>query len=172
MRNGKRKQVSNKLRGLSPEGGNVKIIIDTREQTPWSFPLNVQTIPGTLQSGDYSISGLEELISIERKSLEDLIGCCTGDGRNRFKRELLRLRSFRCKAVIIESSLQTILDGGHRSKINSESVLGSITSWQTRYGVPFVFADSPENAARYCLATMRTFYNRCAEFAKQFNKEA
>lgn len=149
----------------------MKVIIENREQLPWKFPADIETMPGTLQSGDYSILGLEELISIERKSLSDFLGCCTGDGRDRFKRELLRLRSFRCKAVIIETSLQTILDGGYRSKINPESVLGSITSWQTRYGVPFVFADNPESAARYCLATMRTFYNQCQEFSKVFNKE-
>lgn len=149
----------------------MKIIIDTREQTHWSFPADIETMPGTLESADYSISGLQELCGIERKSLSDFLGCCTGDGRSRFKRELLRLRSFRCKCCIIEASLNTILQGGYRSKINPESVLGSITSWQTRYGVPFVFADNPESAARYCLATMRTFYNQCQEFAKQFNQE-
>ena len=149
----------------------MKIIIDTREQTPWSFPPDIPTIPGTLDSADYSIEGLQELCGIERKSLSDFLGCCTGEGRDRFKRELLRLRSFRCKAVIIETSLNTILQGGYRSKINPESVLGSITSWQTRYDIPFVFADSPESAARYCLATMRTFWNRCKEFSKLFNQE-
>ena len=150
----------------------MKIIIDNREQTPWQFPPDVPTIPGTLDSADYSIEGLQELCGIERKSLSDFLGCCTGEGRDRFKRELLRLRSFRCKAVIIETSLNTILQGVYRSKINPESVLGSITSWQTRYDIPFVFADSPDNAARYCLATMRTFYNHCKEFSKQFNMEA
>lgn len=150
----------------------MKIIIDSREQNPFIFPADVETEPGTLTSGDYSIKGLEEICAIERKSLADLIGCCTGEGRDRFKRELLRLRSMRCKAVIIESSLTAILSGNYRSKIAPESVLGSIASWQSRYEIPFILADCPDHAARYCLAIFRTFWRQCEEFSKIFNTRA
>ena len=57
-------------------------IIDSREQNPLDVsPL--QAITGTLVTGDYSIQGLESVIAIERKSLDDLLGCC-GRERKRF----------------------------------------------------------------------------------------
>jgi len=58
---------------------------DSREQLPYEFKSPSEV--GTVLVGDYSISGLEDHISIERKSIDDLIGCLT-TGRERFKREL------------------------------------------------------------------------------------
>ena len=51
----------------------MKILIDTREQRPYKF--DIDTVTGTLTTGDYSICGLENYISIERKTIDDLIGC-------------------------------------------------------------------------------------------------
>ena len=42
------------------------IIIDTREQQPWSFEHHV-TSNEKLDTGDYSVKGLEEILCIERK---------------------------------------------------------------------------------------------------------
>jgi ERCC4-type nuclease len=53
------------------------IVIDTREQTPLSFA-RLQTVRGTLNTGDYSVAGLEKLFSVERKTVADLVGCCAG----------------------------------------------------------------------------------------------
>lgn len=80
-----------------------RVVIDTREQAPFTFQglrtdakdgrrqLVVETIPSTLATGDYSIEGLEELISIERKSVSDFYGTILA-GRDRFERELQRLQ--------------------------------------------------------------------------------
>ena len=41
----------------------MKIIIDTREQCPFSFlheKMDATTAPGTLAVGDYSLAGLED----------------------------------------------------------------------------------------------------------------
>ncbi len=146
----------------------MKIIIDTREQTPWTFTDGIETMPGTLATGDYSISGLQELCTIERKSLPDLVGCMTGDNRERFKKELLRLKSYRCRAVIVEGSLHDIMIHRYLSRIEPEAVMGSMASWQTKYEIPFVLAGDADGAARYCLATFRTFYKQCQEFAGNF----
>jgi ERCC4-type nuclease len=149
----------------------MKIIIDTREQTPWTFPEGIQTETGTLATGDYSLKGLQEICTIERKSLSDLVGCMTGDNRERFKKELLRLKSYRCRAVIIEGSLHDIMIRRYLSRIEPEAVIGSMASWQTKYETPFIMAGDAEGAARYCLAIFRTFHNQCREFSKQFNFE-
>lgn len=42
------------------------IIIDTREQQPWEFE-HYSTASRKLDTGDYSIEGLENLFTIERK---------------------------------------------------------------------------------------------------------
>ena len=67
----------------------VVCIVDTREQLPLNLdPL--RTEPATLPTGDYSLKGLEHHVCIERKSLDDLLGC-VGRDRERFERELHRM---------------------------------------------------------------------------------
>ena len=64
----------------------VVAIIDSREQLPLDLaPL--QTVPGTLTTGDYSVKGLESIVAIERKSLSDLLSCI-GTSRERFDKEI------------------------------------------------------------------------------------
>jgi len=81
------------------------IVVDTREQTPLPF-LNLETVAGTLMSGDYSIAGFEPDFAIERKTPADLcpsvsgrdlpgIGCFGTTGA-RACSALLRLRLLRC----------------------------------------------------------------------------
>jgi ERCC4-type nuclease len=72
------------------------VIIDTREQT--RLPIrDLPTVRGTLATGDYSLAGCELLFAVERKTVADLAACCMGDNRDRFERELHRLRDFRFK---------------------------------------------------------------------------
>jgi ERCC4-type nuclease len=85
------------LRGLGTLADHEPVIvIDTREQDPLVFS-RLQSVRGTLTTGDYSIAGLESLFAVERKSISDLVGCCMGDSRQRFERELHRLRGFRLR---------------------------------------------------------------------------
>ncbi len=146
------------------------IVQDSREQAPWIFPEGQIVEAGTLDTGDYSIKGVETLASIERKSLSDLIGCVTSE-RERFTRELLRLRSYRCKAVIIEGTLQDILEHRYRSATAPEAVLGSVSAWSVRYEISFVFAGNAEGGSRYCISLLKNFHKQCSEFAKQFNQK-
>ena len=101
----------------------MQIIIDTREQLPYTF--QTPCVKGTLSIGDYSISGLEDLVSIERKTLPDLIGCLC-NGRSRFKRELHRGKSLDYFAVVIEASLSDIVSGNYRSRMTPKSAIQSI----------------------------------------------
>lgn len=142
----------------------LNILIDTREQTPWTFK-DHETERATLATGDYSLKGFTDLIAIERKSLPDLVSCVTS-GRDRFKAELQRMRSYRCKAVIVESTLKAIVEHQYRSKTLPRAVLGSLASWQTRYGIPIIFAGDDTQAALYCEAMLRTFVNQLREYLK------
>src|SRR5260370_16941859 len=92
------------------------IVIDGREQLPLVFT-RLQSIEGTLYSGDYSIRGLEDTFSVERKSVEDIGSCCMGQNRERFERELHRLRGFRFKRLLISRSRALIETQPYRSRI-------------------------------------------------------
>ena len=74
------------LRGLGALANTRPVIvIDTREQIPLEFT-RLKSVRGTIGTGDYSILGLLDSFSIEKKTIDDLIGCVTGD-RPRFERE-------------------------------------------------------------------------------------
>lgn len=120
----------------------ITAIIDTREQLPLDlFPLQMER--GTLATGDYSVKGLENCISIERKSLSDLLGCM-GNGRERFERELERMRSYEFRAVVVECEERELELGQWNSKITPSSATGSVRAWRLR-GIPFVFRPGYED---------------------------
>ncbi|MDD5699109.1 MAG: ERCC4 domain-containing protein, partial [Victivallaceae bacterium] len=83
--------------------GKLRIIIDTREQTPWAFPeLEVFPIRGCLRAGDYALQG-DDKFAIERKNLDDFLGTISS-GWERFQRELDRMRDmdFPARVIIVE----------------------------------------------------------------------
>lgn len=82
------------------------IIIDTREQTPLLFA-NLPTERRTLTTGDYSVLGFERDFSIERKTIEDLIQSATFE-RERFERELVRMRGYSFRRLLIVGTLADI----------------------------------------------------------------
>jgi DNA excision repair protein ERCC-4 len=118
------------------------IIVDTREQTPLVFG-NLRSERGTLQSGDYSILGLEHEFAIERKSIPDLCGSLIRQ-RKRFERELHRLRGFSFARILIVGSPQEVQAIAH----NAKAIFSGISAMETRWSVPVVWEPSPELAAR------------------------
>lgn len=102
-------------------------VVDSREQNPWDLsPMTMET--SGLSVGDYSVRGLESVVAIERKSLGDFVGCCGGE-RDRFQRELDRLRGWPVSAVILEASWGDIEAGQWRSKLSAKQVQASFCSW-------------------------------------------
>jgi DNA excision repair protein ERCC-4 len=120
------------------------VAIDTREQRPYRFAASVVK---TLATGDYSIEGLEDRISIERKSKADAYSSL-GLDRPRFQREMERLAEFEYGAVVIESSLRGFLLPPDFSELHPRSAVGSLLAWSVRYGVHVFFAgDRPHGNA-------------------------
>ena len=120
------------------------IAVDTREQAPFVFQtitgdrgrlLEVATCVEGLKTGDYSISGLEEAIAVERKSKADLYGT-VGRGRARFERELSRLAAMQAPAIVIECDLASLLRPPARSRVHPPSVLNSLIAWSVRHRIP------------------------------------
>lgn len=143
----------------------VTAITDTREQTPVNLaPL--RTIRGTLPTGDYSVVGLEHVIAVERKSLDDLVACC-GVERERFEREVQRLLAYPVGILVVESNWATIKAAKYRSKMHPNAVIGSLINWQVA-GLRIVLADDHENAgqhiSRILFAAARKRYNEAMSF--------
>jgi len=118
----------------------MQIIIDSREQLPYQFdrwPVSVTT--ASLTTGDYSIQGFQDKAAIERKSLDDLVGCLTGKGRTRFEKELSRARSLELFVVVVEADFCQIAGKRYYSAMNPESVLQSVAAFHIRYNTPFLF---------------------------------
>lgn len=121
------------------------IVTDTREQQPLSFEI-LDSVSGTLQSGDYSVCGLEDKFAIERKSIADVTSCCVGENRARFERELHRLRGFQFARLLIVGSVDDIERHEYRSRIEPKVVLNTLSAFEARY-IPVVFQPTPTAAA-------------------------
>lgn len=133
------------------------IVIDTREQTPLTFPRDVPTIRAGLHTGDYSIAGCEDVFTVERKSLADLVHTVIHD-RARFERELERMRAFQFRRVVCTATIDAVRRGNYpHSRANPKSVLASIAAFEVRYNVPFVFAGSAFEAVRRIVDWARYF---------------
>ena len=132
------------------------ILVDTREQRPLDFGSS-ETRRIALRSGDYSVAGLVDKVSIERKSLVDLFDC-VGWERPRFERELMKLAALRYGALVIEATLAEILDGAPYSKVNPNAVVGSLLAWSVRWRLPIFFCGNRRLAA----VVVQKLLARCA----------
>ena len=142
----------------------LSVVIDTREQRPFEFPAEVNTMVGTLATGDYSVQGWTPFISVERKSWADLYSCFTGTNRERFERELARLSDMRYPAVVVEASHGDLwkpyiyrVGGGktRRSQVPPLVAQKSIIAWSWRYRIPFYFCQDRERAMKWTLLLLQ-----------------
>jgi DNA excision repair protein ERCC-4 len=122
------------------------IIIDSREQTPLHFE-RLRSVTGNLYAGDYSIAGCESSFSVERKSIDDLATCCMGENRGRFERELLRLRGYSFKRLLVIGTREDIATGRYHSQIAPKAVLASLGAFEVRYLIPVVHVSTSEAGA-------------------------
>jgi ERCC4-type nuclease len=148
---------------------NITAVIDTREQTPLTLEYKdghlLKSETGTLYTGDYSIKGLENRVAIERKSLDDLMGCI-GTHRERFEKEIVRLRGYETRAIIVESTWKKIENGKYRSRVKPTQAIGSIMGWIAA-GIPVTMAGDHKKAgmfvARMLYITARRRFNELQE---------
>lgn len=156
------------------------IIVDTREVNPWRFDPrfapankgkyynNVTVVRGKLSTGDYSLSGHEDKIAIERKgSLTELVGNLTS-GRERFERELTRSLSFSHFYVVIEDDFPRLMAKCYRSQMDAHAAVQSVAALSQRYNVPFLFAGN-RMAAEYLTWSLLYQFLRHADTEKSLN---
>lgn len=121
------------------------LIVDTRERVPLQFT-RLQSRRGTLHTGDYSFAGGEDLFAVERKTIADLVGCCVGNGRARFFRELQRLRGFRFARLVVIGAPADIQSHRYRANLTPAAVTATLAVIEARF-VPVVFFPDPETTA-------------------------
>lgn len=144
----------------------MKIVIDSREQAPFEFAgYECSTEAGTLYTGDYSLPGLDRLVAVERKSVDDLLGCLVNAERDRFERELARASGLERFAVVVEASYQDIARGRYRSRMKPHAALQSLVAFQVRYNAAFVFAGDRAGAEYF---THSFFHKYLAEARKRY----
>ena len=149
----------------------IRIVSDSREQCPYTFSgLPVEIITGTLQSADYSLFGFESEVAVERKELSDLLGCLTHD-RERFHRELERLRGYQSAALVIEAPLLVIRSGRYRSQMRPEAAEQSLISVMERYRMPVFFARDRRDGEQFTYNFLRHFHRHAIEKYKVLGLE-
>ena len=153
------------------------IVIDQQEGAPWLFQglktstthFEVETTVRHMKTADYAIDGLEKIMVIERKSLEDLYGTLT-HGNERFKREMHRMvRDHESSAIVVEADWEAIKrpwehSTDWRSDATPQSIIGSVFSAMNYYPtVHWFFPPTRADAQWCCFQLLRMAYKKFSE---------
>jgi hypothetical protein len=138
------------------------IIIDTREQQPWTFE-HYTTASKKLDTGDYSIEGLEELLCIERKkSINEVANNIT---ESRFKDVVSRMSTFKYAFLLLEFDLENVLSypiGSNlpkrlwdKVKISPQFILKHLLELQINHNIKVLFCGDQSNAEKLAEAILK-----------------
>lgn len=124
---------------MRPKQFNFKFVVDTREQRPYKF--REDDVRKKLDTGDYSIEGLEDCICVERKEINDFIASVIpGRGWKRFQKELERLQKFELACILLEGTWEDVCEKQYRSELHPHSLQGFIMRILVDYNIPIYFA--------------------------------
>ena len=141
------------------------IIVDTREQLPWEFG-NHTTSRTKLDTGDYSIEGLEHLLAIERKqSVSEIANNIT---EKRFQDVIHRLSKVKYSFLLLEFDLEDILiypvgstvpkKMWGKLRVTPKFLLKHLIELQILHNIKVVFCGDGSNAETMALSLMRKIY--------------
>jgi len=116
------------------------ISIDDREKIPYHFSGSPSRCV-RMETGDYGIIEAPLLVTVDRKSMKDAVQTVISS-RDRFKREMVRMQEYEFRAIVIEGSLEQMLQPYGWSKSHPRSVVQSYLSLQVAYNVHVVWAGS------------------------------
>jgi len=141
----------------------MKILIDTREQSPLTFVPedNFETEVKTLAVGDYACimdDGTKCPVRFERKSIGDLYGTMT-HAHARFKHEMSRCENMKLGlAIIVEASFTEVAKGYKYSKFPGRAMIRKCFTLHLKYPnviiYPVIFTTSKAESAAY----IKSFY--------------
>lgn len=141
-------------------GEPVRIIVDSREQEPYSFDSRlVAAVRRALPAGDYSVDGLEARVAVERKTLDDFVSTVI-HSRPRFREELRQLGGYRAACVVVEAGLADVLQKRYRGEAHPNAVLGNALSITLDFGVPVFFCGNRQAACHFVQAYLLAAHTR------------
>jgi ERCC4-type nuclease len=136
------------------------IVIDTREQEPYSFePRLTAALRRALPAGDYSVDGLEDIVAVERKSLDDFVSTVI-HSRARFRNELRKLAGYRAACIVVEAAVLDVLLHRYRGDAHPNAVLGSALSIILDFRIPVFFCSSRQAACQFVQAYLLAAHAR------------
>jgi ERCC4-type nuclease len=96
------------------------VIKDTREQEGYHFSA-FNTCSGMIEqkldTGDYSIVGMEDKICVERKGCVEELAINLGQKKHAFLDEIKRMKDFKHKYLVLEFSLEDLLKFPEETRI-------------------------------------------------------
>lgn len=152
------------------------VVIDSNEQLPYTFPnlwsgpagrsklIQVPTKRLSLRNndseGDYSIDGMIEQITIERKSKSDLYGSmCNGDKRANFVGRLERMSQMDFAAVVVEAEWAELLsDPPPHTQFSPKALGRTIMAWMVRYPVRWLMLPSRAHAEAFTFRLLERYW--------------
>jgi len=143
------------------------IIVDTREQNPWEFG-NHTTSRIKLDTGDYSIEGLEHLLAIERKqSVSEVANNIT---EKRFPAFLERLSEIPHRFMLFEFDLEDVYnfpigsdipkDKWNKLRVSNNYILKYLSLININYNIQTIYCGDAANAEKMAVRIMRTIYGK------------
>lgn len=123
------------------------VILDTREQNPFSFErfrgwfAGVEKKP--LKVGDYSIAGLENICTVERKDLPDLVHSFTAE-RHVFIDRLRQMASYPQRLLVITAAVSQVKSPYSHSKASPNKITQSLIAALAGLRVPFLCVETHE----------------------------
>jgi len=144
------------------------VVIDSGEsRCGYTFERFSRWIAGTerrrLKDGDYSIKGLERVVTIERKSPADAVSSVMPPLRATFLERCRRMARYTRHAIVIEASyaaMRSSYEAFTESQAHPNAVVGSYLAIQERWGIPVHFVDNPELAEEFVAHLLTKFYVR------------
>jgi ERCC4-type nuclease len=144
---------------------NFHIIVDTREQQPWSFDHHI-TASEKLDTGDYSVRGIENILCVERKKSVGEVA--TNITEKRFKDVVGRMSQFKYAFLLLEFSMDQLLSypvGSNvprrmwdKIKISPNFILKHLVELQVFFNIKVLFCGSASNGEKMALSIMKKVY--------------
>jgi ERCC4-type nuclease len=148
------------------------IIKDTREQEGYTFEPSSSRyhkcngmVTRKLDTGDYSLEGLEDKVCIERKASVVEFANNIGHDSVRFGKEIERIKEFPHRFIILEFSLSDLMnfpegssipeDDWDKLKVTNKFMLKKIMEYQMYDNIHVMFCDSKKNAKWTVLSILK-----------------
>lgn len=141
-----------------PNDDTFTIIQDTREKKPVEFAAHgaVESVEiAKLDTGDYSVKGMESVLMIERKASVDEVFMCLGVQWGRFEKEMERAKPYKYKYLVIEANLSQIYYGSSYSNMSGKFIVARLLAIQHKYGVIPIFVGKGQHVSTYIVQLMK-----------------